>query len=56
MAEAFQGGVAGGDAGMGGAGGVEKLPGGGGVCVGEDVGVGVAVPHAGVVGDGGAAG
>ena len=31
MPEAFQGGVAGGDAGVGGAGGVEKLPGGGGV-------------------------
>lgn len=56
MPEPLEGGVAGGDAGVGGAGGVEKLPGGGGVGVGEDVGVGVAVPHAGVVGDGGAAG
>ena len=54
--ELLQGGIAGGDAGVGGAGGIEKLPGGGGVGVGEDVRVGVAVPHAGVVGDGGAAG
>lgn len=56
MPEALQGRVAGMDPGVGGAGGVEKLPGGGGVGVGEDVRVGVAVPHAGVGGDGGAAG
>ena len=36
MPEALQGRVAGMDPGVGGAGGVEKLPGGGGVGVGED--------------------